>query len=199
MLTSCLGWITTKSFKYYLNSFNQSPVKDHSALQELLVKDLSECCGAKVEVSLHAVGERLDFQAIDALCVDDIDASDFCYHPDDSLLEVAQDGVKDESLLSHLLKSNCPVTGQPDWASVIVTYSGKRIVPESFLKYIVSFRQHQDYHENCVEKMYCDIMERCGPHKLSVYARYTRRGGLDINPFRSNYEALAPNLRIDRQ
>ena len=114
------------------------------------------------------------------------------------MLRVSE-GDADETLVSHLLKSNCPVTGQPDWASVEINYAGRRIDREGLLRYIVSFRDHADFHEHCVERIYVDLMRRCAPRRLSVYARYTRRGGLDINPWRSSEPGDPPNPRTARQ
>lgn len=131
-------------------------------------------------------------------CIDDCPLETAVYTPDAALLKVEQ-GEVSEQLFSHLLKSNCPVTGQPDWATVWVSYRGNKITPESLLAYVVSYRQHQDFHENCVEKIFTDIMAQCAPVELSVYARYTRRGGLDINPFRTNCGAALPSWRIVRQ
>ena len=104
-----------------------------------------------------------------------------------------------ETLYSHLLRTNCPVTDQPDWASLYISYKGAQIDADGLLKYIVSFRQHQDFHEQCVEKIFSDIMQRCEPAELSVYARYMRRGGLDINPYRSTLDAAASAFRQVRQ
>ena len=105
-----------------------------------------------------------------------------------------------ETLISHLLKSNCLVTGQPDWGSVSIAYSGPPIDQAGLLQYIVSFRNHQEFHEHCVERMYLDILRRCQPTKLSVQARYTRRGGVDINPWRSSHpQAMPAQLRSARQ
>jgi NADPH-dependent 7-cyano-7-deazaguanine reductase len=105
----------------------------------------------------------------------------------------------EETLVSHLLKSNCLITSQPDWGTVQIHYVGKQIDREKLLRYIVSFRQHNEFHEQCVERIFCDLIHYAKPKKLTVYARYTRRGGLDINPFRSNFEAIPPNLRLARQ
>ena len=116
--------------------------------------------------------------------MDDLDIACSVYEVDSNLLEVQADVVEEE-LCSDLLRSNCPVTNQPDWGSVQVRYKGPRILPESFLKYIVSFRNHQGFHEQCIEQIFVDILKHCQPERLTVYGRYTRRGGLDINPYRS--------------
>ena len=114
------------------------------------------------------------------------------------LLEAGGDAVE-ESLHTHLLRSLCPVTGQPDSGSLLVSYRGARIVPDSLLRYVVSFRRHQDFHEACVERIFLDIMDRCAPDALTVYARYQRRGGIDINPYRSTDPAPPADLRLWRQ
>jgi 7-cyano-7-deazaguanine reductase len=193
--------IESKSFKYYLNSLNQSRFESWKALSEVLVSDLSKAAGAEVGVELLSLNlEAVLTTHIPGVCVDQLDAENFVYQPDSSLLKVdTGHQVVGEALYSHLLKTNCPVTGQPDWASVWVQYSGSRIDPTSFLAYVVSFRQHQDFHENCVEKMFCDLQACCKAEELTVYARYTRRGGLDINPFRTNTQLSAPRWRLLRQ
>ncbi len=193
--------IESKSFKYYLNSFNQSRFDSWGALSETLVRDLSSVAGADVGVELYSLNREMVLTThIPGQCVDDLDLDSPVYQPDSSLLKV-EGGEKavSEALYSHLLKTNCPVTGQPDWASVWVQYSGPRINAASFLAYVISFRQHQDFHENCVEKMFRDLQLECRAEHLTVYARYTRRGGLDINPFRTNSGLPLPQWRLLRQ
>lgn len=198
--------VESKSFKYYLNSFNQSSFSNIESVQSTLKKDLSLASGAQVDVVCYSVDAfpRRE-NRLPGMCVDNLDVSIHCYHPDASLLVFGDAPVERDSLYSHLLKSNCPVTGQPDWASIWVCYSGVQLLPESWLEYVVSFRQHQDYHENCVEKMFCDLLGSGHILSLAVYARYTRRGGLDINPYRATPdwgaelpEAIAP-IKIGRQ
>lgn len=193
--------IESKSFKYYLNSLNQSRFESWKSLSDVLAEDLSKAAGAEVGVELYSLNvEAVLTTHIPGECVDQLDAADFEYTPDPSLLRVVGDQkVVGEALYSHLLKTNCPVTGQPDWATVWVQYSGPKIEPASFLRYVVSFRQHQDFHENCVEKMFADILLKCHVEELTVYARYTRRGGLDINPFRTNTRLPVPQWRLLRQ
>jgi 7-cyano-7-deazaguanine reductase len=191
--------IESKSFKLYLNSFNQTQLSNKDEVGSLLVKDLSACAGAPVRVSLHNLNDVLF--ATDQLPgdnIDDLDIEVSGYDINATLLETGSDDVA-ETLNSHLLKSNCLITNQPDWASLAIRYEGKKINQEGLLKYIVSFRQHNEFHEQCVERIFSDIMRHCKPEKLSVYARYTRRGGLDINPFRSNYETFWGNIRLSRQ
>lgn len=191
--------IESKSFKYYLNSFNQTQFINSDHVRQTLVQDLSAAAGAKVNVSLRGPDDPFAIPTLPGSCVDSHELDNPVYKPDASLLAVRSGDTVKETLYSHLLKSNCPVTGQPDWASIWISYSGNKIVEASLLAYIVSFRSHQDFHENCVERIYMDILRQCQPTELSVYARYTRRGGLDINPFRTNCAMRAPELRVPRQ
>lgn len=186
--------VESKSFKLYLNSYMQTQLADAAELQARLVRDLSVATGGTVAVQLAAsrdfAAQRM--QELDGDCIDDVDADLSHYgppRPDFLAADAAQ--VVEETLVSHLLKSNCPVTGQPDWASVQIAYRGPRLDRAALLRYLVSFRRHDDFHEQCVERIFVDLARTCAPQRLSVYARYTRRGGLDINPFRSS-EASAP-------
>ena len=194
--------IESKSFKLYLNSLNHAHFDSPEQVNALLEKDLSAAAGAQVKVSLiEVIGH---FQAPDHAsryqCLDGLDVDGFEYQPNAALLK-AEGEVVSESLCSHLLRSNCPVTGQPDWASIYIDYTGPKVQLESLLKYIVSFRQCQDFHEHCVERIFTDLMSKCQCQSLSVYARYTRRGGLDINPYRASFDrsAKAPSMRTARQ
>lgn len=198
--------IESKSFKLYLNSFNQTRFDAAHDVKSTLEKDLSRVANAAVVVNLRL----LSFMRIDdplasivqpqGQCIDDLPVAIEHYHPKAELLSIANDLYVDESLHSHLLKTNCPVTGQPDWASIQVDYKGPKIDQESLLRYIVSFREHQDFHEHCVERIFIDVLRECKPQSLTVYARYTRRGGLDINPFRTTVAQLQPvGLRLIRQ
>lgn len=191
--------VESKSFKYYLNSFNQTIFQDWAAVQKTLIGDLQKNSGAEVKVSLFTPDQFTTSTGLVGMCVDDIDVSVDHYIPDRDLLKTTAERVINQQLYSHLLKSNCPVTGQPDWASVWIEYSGEKISPDSFLRYIISYRQHQDFHENCVERIFNDIAHQCSTESLSVYARYTRRGGLDINPFRSDSKRELPFRRVARQ
>ncbi|MGL4574506.1 MAG: NADPH-dependent 7-cyano-7-deazaguanine reductase QueF [Burkholderiaceae bacterium] len=195
--------IESKSFKLYLNSFSGTKLADAEALRSLMVHDLSEAAGASVAVKL-ILPDQFDDQPIaelSGLSLDRLDIECEVFEPNASLLSAQTDELPvEETLTSNLLKSNCPVTGQPDWGSVQISYTGAPINQEGLLKYIISFRNHNDFHEHCVERMFVDIMARCKPDRLAVYARYTRRGGLDINPFRTSYPiALPPNVRNARQ
>ncbi len=190
--------VESKSFKYYLNSFNQTRFESWQQVRQTLEKDLSAAVSAPVTADLEKLDAVESAYALAGVCIDECETVIDAYKPDSALLK-AGEPIAEEILYSHLLKSNCPVTGQPDWATVWIKYSGVRIEPESLLKYIVSYREHQDFHENCVEKIFCDIKRRCQPEKLTVYARYTRRGGLDINPFRTDCGEPVPDFRVIRQ
>ncbi|MCK9109542.1 NADPH-dependent 7-cyano-7-deazaguanine reductase QueF [Haemophilus influenzae] len=194
--------IESKSFKLYLNSFNQSKFADFNAVQQTMQGDLSECAQGDVKVRLNPVAVY-DSQKIDHLqgdCIDeqDIEITSYEFNAD-WLKNCVSDEIVEEKLVSHLLKSNCLITNQPDWGTLHIHYIGKKINHEKLLRYVVSFRQHNEFHEQCVERIFCDLMHYAKPEKLTVYARYTRRGGLDINPFRSNFENLPENLRLARQ
>lgn len=194
--------IESKSFKLYLNGFNHERFADMQSVQQTMEKDLSEAAGAQVSVSLKSVCDIStalnDSQAWH--CLDDLDIRCEDFQPNPALLKTGADLVN-EAVCSHLLRSNCPVTGQPDWASIYIQYTGKQIEHESLLQYLVSFRQCQDFHEHCVERIFSDLRAICGCDSLSVYARYTRRGGLDINPYRATFDlsSVAPQIRTPRQ
>lgn len=191
--------IESKSFKLYLNSLNQCRIASGEALQQRLERDLSACAGAPVTARIHRLDSPLYQVGIwQGQCLDDLDIHMEHYQYDPSVLTTSPQPAS-ETLISHLLKSNCLITNQPDWGSVVIHYQGPKICPESLLTYLITFRQHNEFHEQCVERIYCDILRHCQPDKLSVYARYTRRGGLDINPFRSNFESEPANLRLSRQ
>ena len=197
-----LNLIESKSFKLYLNSFNQSKFADFNAVQSTMQRDLSECAQGEVKVRLNPT-TFYDAQTIDTLkgdCIDeqDIEITSYEFNAD-WLKDSVSDEIVEEHLVSHLLKSNCLITNQPDWGTLQIHYVGKKINREKLLRYIVSFRQHNEFHEQCVERIFCDLMHYAKPEKLTIYARYTRRGGLDINPFRSNFENLPENLRLARQ
>lgn len=190
--------IESKSFKLYLNSFNQSRFDSETEVQQRMIKDLSAAAGAPVAVIFHPLDAQFP-AAPAARCLDDLDIDVQSYQPDASLLTLAA-GQFDGWLCSHLLKSNCPVTGQPDWGSLYIYYRGTRIDEASLLAYVISLRQHQDFHEQCAERTFHDIWQQCRPESLTVYARYVRRGGLDINPFRSSEPDIrAENFRLGRQ
>ena len=195
--------VESKSFKLYLNSLNQSKFNSIVEVESLLVRDLSAAAGGAIGVTLYPVAHLGGLATIVSLpgqCIDELDVAIDIYHPAPELLRVDNDIQVVETLHSHLLKTNCPVTGQPDWASLVVEYAGGKIEAEGLLRYIVSFREHQDFHEHCVERIFIDLLERCAPKMLCVYARYTRRGGLDINPLRTTQaEFDVPSMRLVRQ
>lgn len=195
--------IESKSFKLYLNSFNQTRFDNWQQVADQLQKDLSHCAGADVDVTIQPLSDFTNEEvvAFSGTCIDeqDIEISDYAFNPDH--LEGAADGeIVTEELNSNLLKSNCLITSQPDWGSVRISYTGKQINREKLLRYIVSFRNHNEFHEQCVERIFTDIMKYCQPELLTVYARYTRRGGLDINPYRTNMgKTPSNNSRMARQ
>lgn len=196
--------IESKSFKLYLNSFNQTRLDDADALLARLRADLSAGFGAPVQVALTLpeAFPTLAMGELDGTLLDRLDIEVEHYRPAPQLLTAAFDAAPvEETLVSHLLKSNCLVTGQPDWASVQIRYAGPQIDQEGLLRYLIGFRDHNEFHEQCVERIFTDLLRQCAPHKLAVYARYTRRGGLDINPWRSNFSAggLPSNRRGARQ
>ncbi|WP_211828765.1 NADPH-dependent 7-cyano-7-deazaguanine reductase QueF [Kistimonas asteriae] len=194
--------IESKSFKLYLNSFNQSRFESAADVQATMARDLSRAAGAPVRVEIVAVNglEQKGLALLQGECIDELDIAIDTYQLDSSLVQPAENDERvAETLYSHLLKSNCPVTGQPDWGTLIIDYRGPRIDRESLLKYICSMRQHQDFHEQCVERVFLDIMAQCRPEVLTVSARYVRRGGLDINPWRTNCGKEADNGRLARQ
>ena len=201
--------VESKSFKLYLNSFNGTVFADAHEVRARIEGDVSaavwadQAVRARVAVRLIAPEDfdREPIHELDGLSLDRLDIE--CSHsrPAPELLTAAFDEQPvEETLTSRLLKSNCPVTGQPDWGSVQIRYAGPQIEQGGLLRYIVSFRQHDDFHEHCAERMFMDIWQRCRPTQLTVYARYTRRGGLDINPWRTSHPgALPANIRTARQ
>ncbi|MBC3948204.1 NADPH-dependent 7-cyano-7-deazaguanine reductase QueF [Pseudomonas folii] len=194
--------IESKSFKLYLNSLNQTAFADRAELTATLVKDLSAAAGKPVGVRIRTLAdiEGEGVATMPGLCIDELDVSINSYdRPQPELLRCDDSRVVEQSLHSHLLKSNCPVTSQPDWGSVAVEYRGAELEPASLLAYIVSFRQHSDFHEQCVERIFLDLQRLLKPEKLTVYARYVRRGGLDINPYRSTESISPDNRRLARQ
>ncbi|MGF6923660.1 NADPH-dependent 7-cyano-7-deazaguanine reductase QueF [Paraburkholderia sp. 40] len=195
--------VESKSFKLYLGSFAQTAFDSAESVRDTIRRDVSASCGATVSVHLSTPHEfgKLKMEEFDGLSLDRLELEASVYQPDASLLSAARDEAPvAETLFSNLLKSNCPVTGQPDWGSVQIHYTGPQIDHAGLLRYIISYRNHTGFHEQCVERIFVDIMKMCKPLKLAVYARYTRRGGLDINPFRTNYNLPMPdNMRLARQ
>jgi 7-cyano-7-deazaguanine reductase len=194
--------IESKSFKLYLNSYNQTRLADRGALLALLEQDLSQAAGAPVSASIKGPEDfpRERCAELPGESIDDLDIEVNDYTPDPTRLIADPGDIVSETLTSDLLKSNCLVTGQPDWGSVMIHYLGARIDREGLLRYLIGFRQHNEFHEQCVERIFTDILRACQPQTLTVYARYTRRGGLDINPWRSTDPAPYPeNQRTARQ
>jgi 7-cyano-7-deazaguanine reductase len=194
--------IESKSFKLYLNSLNQTPFADRGGLEATLRSDLSAAAGKPVGVRIRSLQEveAEGVVALPGVCIDELEINVDSYeHPRPELLRCDASRVVEESVHSHLLKSNCPVTSQPDWGSVVVEYRGAALDHASLLAYLVSFRQHSDFHEQCVERIFLDLQRLLKPQKLTVYARYVRRGGLDINPYRSTETADFANHRLVRQ
>jgi 7-cyano-7-deazaguanine reductase len=195
--------IESKSLKLYLNSFNQTCYVDQAAAAQQMREDLCRASGGEVKVELWGVEDssRLQVGMLPGDCIDDLDIEVVDYQLNPQVLCGAADTkcLVEEQLHSHLLKSNCLVTSQPDWGSVLIRYQGGKIDREALLRYLISFRRHNEFHEQCVERIFVDLMRYCEPLKLTVYARYTRRGGLDINPFRSNFEETVERIRLVRQ
>ena len=194
--------IESKSFKLYLNSFNQTKFASLEQVEQTLAKDLSQCASGQVSVKVYKLSAYTRQPIVDFAgeCIDEQDIQIDSYEfSNEHLASVAEGEVVEETLVSHLLKSNCLITSQPDWGSVQIHYIGKKLNQEKLLRYLVSFREHNEFHEQCVERIFTDLMQFAQPEKLTVYARYTRRGGLDINPFRSNFESVPQNLRMARQ
>ena len=194
--------VESKSLKLYLNSLNQHRFDALSVVAETVTRDLEQVIGAAVDVKLHTDMDHEDHYAVSVLkgeLIDNVALTVDRFAVDSSVLRCESEATVTETLCSHLLRSNCPVTGQPDWASVQIRYQGPKIDRASLLAYIISYRTHNEFHEQCVERMFMDLREQCGTEKLSVYARYTRRGGIDINPFRSDFEMPYPNRRLLRQ
>ena len=187
--------IESKSFKLYLNSFNQTRFESREEVIKTLINDLSKGCGKSVTVEFV---KKLPQDSFKGICLDSLDIETNSYQLDPSLLRLGEDYVQ-ESLYTNLFKSNCLVTGQPDWASVFIHYQGPHINHECLLKYLVSYRQHLEFHEQCIERIYTDLLRYCHCEKLTVFGKFTRRGGLDINPYRSNFEQPLPNFRTHRQ
>lgn len=201
--------VESKSFKLYLNSFNATRFVDVQAVRDCMREDLDQAlwhggaiqsrCGVKI--ILPEDFDKEPVHELDGLNLDRMDIECTQYQPAPEFLTAEHDEAPvSETFVSHLLKSNCLVTGQPDWGSVQISYSGSQIDQAGLLQYIVSFRNHNEFHEQCVERIFMDIWTRCKPLKLSVYARYTRRGGLDINPWRTSHPQSPPaNIRTARQ
>lgn len=193
--------IESKSLKLYLNSLSMTRYSDEKALTAVIRNDLSTTAGGDVRVTIVPVSHwgAQQLANLPGSCIDDLAASTSTGGVDSSLLVTHREPVTLEELHSHLLYSNCPVTNQPDSGSILIRYSGPEIDRTGLLNYLVSYRQHNDFHEACIERIFVDIAEQCAPTQLTVYGRYNRRGGLDINPFRSDFESEVENVRLWRQ
>lgn len=193
--------VESKSLKLYFGSFNQTRFNSKEEVIHTIESDLSSTVHATVMVKLM-MGEEQMQRTIDRIqgrCLDELDLEVSDYQLKPELLKNTEGAATSETLYTHLLRSNCPVTGQPDWASVLISYQGLPIESESLLRYLLSYRKHSEFHEQCVERIFMDIKKQCKPEHLTVYARFTRRGGIDINPFRSDFETTAANLFLPRQ
>jgi 7-cyano-7-deazaguanine reductase len=195
--------IESKSMKLYFNSFNNTRFKDAKTVQALIKKDIQERIDGNVIVNITLLNNLRDervFAGFDGICLDDLDVECKTYLVEPNYL-TSENAIIEEILYSNLLKSNCLVTNQPDWGSVQIAYKGKKINHENLLRYLVSFRNHNEFHEQCIERIFVDIMQYCQPEELTVYGRYTRRGGLDINPYRSTKKSFPGDLnkRLCRQ
>ncbi len=194
--------VESKSFKLYLNSLNSVRFNSESNAKSCILADIGAIAGEEVSLQLFAPDDPvLSGHTLEGLCLDAACASvaTQAQEPGPDMIQLSTGDIKEEKLYSHLLRSLCPVTGQPDWATVWIHYRGDAIEHNSLLSYIVAYRQHQEFHEQCVERMFCDISNRCEPEFLHIQAFYTRRGGLDISPFRSTEIDARPQPRLNRQ
>ena len=191
--------VESKSFKLYLNSLNSTSFDSEQQVCDTLRTDLGRAVGADIELELFAVdAPELDGGVPEGECLDGLEISVDDTPPRTCLLEVGSE-VMEDAVHSHLLRSLCPVTGQPDWATVYLRYRGRALERESLLRYLVAFRRHQEFHEQCVERIFVDLRQLLEPSFLEIQAFYTRRGGLDINPFRSTDSNAVPLSRMNRQ
>lgn len=193
--------VESKSLKLYFNSLNMTRIKSPADLAATIENDLSDAAGGAVTVTILLPEQFSDIQVAEpkGLCLDTLDCPDFSYQVNPLLLQSSTESVASETLFSRLFRSCCPVTGQPDWATVQVAYQGNKIEHAGLLRYLVSYREHTGFHEACVELIFHHIMEQCKPEQLEVSARFTRRGGIDINPVRATSKAHWQNIRDPRQ
>ena len=201
--------VESKSVKLYLAGLHQQVFAQTSELIALLIQDLSAVVQAPIELNLYPWQAQAQAQAQSASpfaiatlpgqCIDDAPVAKIAPAPDAQCLGADLGQPVAQQLYSHLFKSNCPVTGQPDWASIWIDYQGPALNPSALLSYFLAYRQHPGYHEHCVEQIFAHILQHCGCDRLTVYARFTRRGGIDINPYRSTEPVVLPNWRLLRQ
>ncbi len=192
--------VESKSFKLYLNSLNNHRFAAEPAAVETIVGDVGRVAGAPVSLQLLMPGDpSLAGRPLPGECLDELRVSLPGGEPAADMLGPGSGEAASRQCYSHLLRSLCPVTGQPDWATVWFSYTGQEIDPHSLLTYLLAYRRHQEFHEQCVERMFRDILQRCQPESLQIQAFYTRRGGLDISPFRSTDPEARPLPRLNRQ
>jgi 7-cyano-7-deazaguanine reductase len=194
--------VESKSLKLYLNSLYRKAFTDQRAIEACIQGDLENVTHSSVVVLVRGLDEASTPATLPGTCLDSLDVTKWSSEPDSAFLTLSEGESAEPvylQLYSHLLRSLCPVTSQPDWGSLYIEYNGRPIDQAGLLAYILGFREHQDFHEHCVERIYCDLEQAFQPEQLSVYARYTRRGGLDINPWRSNTTSEAPDWRTSRQ
>lgn len=193
--------VESKSVKLYLNSFSQAKFESHAAVLRNLDQDLSLAFRSPVMIELLELSQlAAPVHQMAGICLDDLDIVTNTYERDPGFLQLADQALSvHEAFYSHLFGSLCPVTSQPDWATISIEYTGAPLDRTGLLKYLISYRNHQAFHETTIEQIFCDIRTRCRPLRLNVYGRFQRRGGLDINPFRSSHEDSAPLVRLPRQ
>jgi 7-cyano-7-deazaguanine reductase len=193
--------IESKSLKLYLNSFSMSTFESVSKIRDTIAADLAACAGMPVNVYVMPIA-RIEARSVSRLAgvlLDNLAVKCTTYNVDPGLLTADPSDIVREDLHTHLLRSLCPVTAQPDIGSVQISYRGPRIDHAGLLRYIVSYRQHSDFHESCIERMFVDLLAQCAPLELTLQAHYLRRGGIDINPFRTNADEVLRGTRLWRQ
>lgn len=189
--------VESKSFKLYLNSFNQTSFRDNNHVAETIARDLSLCCASQIAVTIRSL-DPVTLGRFGGTCLDTLDIEVNKYDPSPELLKCGTASVK-ETVYSDLFKSNCLITGQPDWASISIYYSGRQIDHASLLKYLISYRNHCGFHEHCTEQIFSDLIEYCECDQLQIFARFTRRGGIDINCYRTTDSSIPTSARLARQ
>ncbi len=196
--------VESKSLKLYLNGFSMTRFENRAAILRTLDQDLTLAFRSPVTLELLELRQLIgSAQQLPGICLDEVDVCTDKYQRDPDLLRLDQGGAADlvvhESLHSHLFRSLCPVTGQPDWASILIEYQGEPIARDALLRYLISYRSHQAFHETTIEQIYQDIAQACAPERLSVYGYFQRRGGLEINPVRASHEISLTLTRLPRQ
>ena len=193
--------VESKSMKLYLGSFAQTRFNTRAEVHQTLMQDLGAAFRAPVVLEILTLEQLPQTIAkMPGICLDALDVSMTSYEPIPDVLQILPSEMSvDETLYTHLFRSLCPVTGQPDWASIVIEYTGRQIERQGLLKYLVSYRCHAGFHEAVVEEIFHDLQRLCAPQSLSVYGRFLRRGGLEINPYRSTEAGVAPDYRIHRQ